>query len=85
MDAVEKAAELKPDLIIFDLSMPRLNGLEAARVLKSRMKHVPVILSTNYADALRPSDLEDAGVSVFSKTAPIEGLATKIESLLHVA
>src|ERR1700728_4487950 len=51
--AVEKAAELKPDLITLDLSMPRMNGLEAARILKSKMKHVPVILFTNYADALR--------------------------------
>jgi DNA-binding NarL/FixJ family response regulator len=85
VDAIEKAAELKPDLIILDLSMPRMNGLEAARVLKSRMKSLPVILCTNYADALRPSDVEDAGVSVFSKIAPIEGLATQIESLLHVA
>ncbi len=84
VDAVEKAMELKPHLIILDLSMPRMNGLEAARVLKSRMKEEPVILCTNYADALRPSDVEDAGVSVFSKTAPIEGLATEIGSLLQV-
>jgi len=84
-DALEKASELRPDLIILDLSMPRMNGLEAARVLQSTMNDVPVILCTNYADALRPSDIADAGVSVFSKTSPIERLATQIESLLHVA
>jgi DNA-binding NarL/FixJ family response regulator len=83
--ASEKAAELRPDLIILDLSVPRMNGLEAARVVKSTRNDVPVILCTNYADALRSSDIADAGVSVFSKTSPMEGLATQIESLLHVA
>jgi CheY-like chemotaxis protein len=67
LDALEKASELRPDLIILDLSMPRTNGLEAARVLKSTRNHVPVILCTNYADALRSSDIADAGVSVFPR------------------
>ena len=35
-DAREKAAELKPDLIVLDLKMPVMNGVEAASVLKSR-------------------------------------------------
>ena len=36
-DAIEKAKELKPDLIILDLAMPRMNGAAAASVLKRRM------------------------------------------------
>ncbi len=34
LDAIEKASDLKPDLIVLDLSMPRMNGIEAAPKLK---------------------------------------------------
>jgi len=46
MDAVEKAKKLRPDLILLDLAMPRLNGAEAAYVLKNDMPETPVILFT---------------------------------------
>jgi CheY-like chemotaxis protein len=43
-EAVEKAQELHPDLILLDLSMPVMNGLDATRVLKQMMPEVPVIM-----------------------------------------
>ena len=46
MDAIEKAKTLRPDLILLDLAMPRLNGAEAAAVLKNDMPETPVILFT---------------------------------------
>src|SRR5260370_8745680 len=46
MDAIEKAKRSKPDLILLDLAMPRLNGAEAAAVLKNNMPETPVILFT---------------------------------------
>jgi DNA-binding NarL/FixJ family response regulator len=48
VDAIEKAKELHPDLIILDLAMPRMNGAAAASVLKRRMPKVPIILFTIY-------------------------------------
>lgn len=56
LDAVEKAQELHPDLIILDLAMPRMNGLEAARQLRIMMPAVPIILFTWYADAIQAED-----------------------------
>jgi CheY-like chemotaxis protein len=38
VDAIEKAKETKTDLILLDLAMPRLNGVEAASVLKNRKR-----------------------------------------------
>src|SRR5713101_3178231 len=49
-DATEKAERLHPDLIILDLSMPVMNGLDAARALKTRMPSVPIILFTFHVD-----------------------------------
>ena len=44
VDAIEKAKETKPDLILLDLAMPRLNGAEAASVLKNTLPETPIIL-----------------------------------------
>src|ERR1700720_3126443 len=48
-EAVKKAAELKPDLVVMDLAMPLMNGLEAATVLKNAMPGVPIVMLTLYA------------------------------------
>src|SRR6201984_3918377 len=46
IDAIRKAKTSQPDLILLDLAMPRLNGAEAAYVLKNDMTETPVILFT---------------------------------------
>ena len=45
-DALEKAEKLKPDLIILDLVMPVMTGLEAAPLLKQRLPDTPIIMFT---------------------------------------
>jgi DNA-binding NarL/FixJ family response regulator len=52
VNAIEKAKELKPDLIIVDLAMPRMNGAVAASVLKRTMPNVPIILFTMYDELI---------------------------------
>src|ERR1700735_4791303 len=49
-EAIELALHHRPDLIILDLSMPVMNGLEAAHELKKLMPKVPIILFTQHAD-----------------------------------
>jgi DNA-binding NarL/FixJ family response regulator len=51
-DAIEKAWELKPDLILLDVAMPRTNGIVAASVLKDLLPGVRIILFTMYAEAI---------------------------------
>lgn len=47
-EAIEKAQQLKPDLVILDLSMPLLDGLEAARKLKRLNPAVPLLMFTSF-------------------------------------
>jgi two-component system, chemotaxis family, chemotaxis protein CheY len=84
LDAIEKARELNPDLIILDLSMPRMDGLQAARVLRRMLPHVPIVLFTLHRDAIGETEASDAGVSaVVSKTGDLVALADEIARLLE--
>jgi DNA-binding NarL/FixJ family response regulator len=48
MEAIRKARELLPDLILLDISMPGLNGLEAARLLRQEITHTKILLMSQY-------------------------------------
>jgi len=61
-EAVTKAEELKPDIVILDISMPDLNGVDAAkRIRKSSPDTEVLILSVHYSDQLI-RDILEAGV-----------------------
>jgi len=82
-DAIEKAKQLKPDLIILDFSMPVMNGLEAAAVLRREMPSVPLILFTMHIGVVTESVARSAGVSaVVSKDHGSEGLISQALALL---
>jgi len=62
--AIEQAFEILPDLIILDLSMPVMNGLDAAPELKKILPDCPIILYTLFADTLvQSSDVEARGIT----------------------
>ena len=48
MEAIRKARELLPDLILLDISMPGLNGLEAARLLRREVANTKILLMSQY-------------------------------------
>jgi DNA-binding NarL/FixJ family response regulator len=84
IDAIEKAKALKPDLIILDLAMPRMNGMEAASVLSRIMPRVPIILLTIYGDFMGSSLATASGIkAVISKTDSLDSLAACVQSLLQ--
>jgi two-component system, chemotaxis family, chemotaxis protein CheY len=83
-EAIEKAQGLRPDLIVLDLSMPVMNGLDAARVLKRLMPTVPVIMYSAFGDKLVEKQARLIGISeVVSKAEHAAVLIDKARSLLY--
>ena len=82
VDAIEKAKKSRPDLILLDLAMPRLNGVEAATVLKNAMPGTPVILFTMYADRLSETLCKAIGVVCISKADGVSKLLERVDALL---
>ena len=82
-DGIRKAIDLKPDLIIMDLAMPLMNGLEAASVIRNELPRVPVVVLTLYADELRAPRNKIFGVTrVLSKTDGLRPLMECLHKLL---
>jgi DNA-binding NarL/FixJ family response regulator len=85
-DAIEKATKLKPDFILLDLSMPGMNGMETAPVLKRLMPHVRIVAFSMYAELLGRSLPSTVGIdAVIDKLAGIGSVVECARSLLGVA
>ena len=82
LDAVEKVTRLQPDLVILDLVMPRMNGLQAARELKSMPAHTRIILFTMHSDAIQSREAEEAGIDAVVAKSNLVALRQNIDSLL---
>jgi DNA-binding NarL/FixJ family response regulator len=85
-DALEQAETLKPDLIVLDLSMPKMSGIEAAPRLKKMLPRTPIIMLTSYQTALRNHDAISLGIdAVIAKGGDMTLLANSVQNLLQRA
>lgn len=82
-EAIERVKELQPDLIVLDFSMPVMNGLEAAPLLKKILPQTPIIMFTMFANPALAKLAVAAGVTALvSKDEAVTQLIPKAESLL---
>ena len=82
-EAVERAEQSKPDLIILDIQMPEMDGITAAKRLKESMPETPIILFTMY-DLGRDRAKEFGVDAVVAKLEGLDKLTREVESLLAV-
>jgi CheY-like chemotaxis protein len=85
LDALDKAHALRPDVIIMDLSLPRLDGWEASRRLKGdeRTRHVPIVALTAHALASAREKAVAAGCdAVMTKPCPPRDLEAEVRRRL---
>jgi len=84
LEAVEMAQLLCPDLILLDLSMPVMNGKEAACQLKRLMPMIPIIVFSEYSDVFSEQEASDSGISALvPKTEAVSALLDKARAVLY--
>jgi two-component system, NarL family, nitrate/nitrite response regulator NarL len=82
-EGVSAATRLRPDIVVLDLSMPVMNGIEAARQLKRLVPQSHLLMFTSFATATLEEAARDAGIEAFvSKT---EGAVPLVQSLRRIA
>jgi two-component system invasion response regulator UvrY len=64
-EAVAIAAEQVPDLVLMDINMPGINGIEATRRIHAAHPAVAVILLSTYSEADLPDDARDVGAIAY--------------------
>jgi two-component system nitrate/nitrite response regulator NarL len=81
-EAVEKVQELKPDLIILDLSMPVMNGLQAARELKRISPTVQLLMFTSFKSPNLEKEAVAAGCAAVIEKSDLQHLFSSVHRLL---
>ncbi|HEY1014539.1 MAG TPA: response regulator transcription factor [Herpetosiphonaceae bacterium] len=79
MEALELAGSAAPDLVLMDLKMPRMNGVEATRQLRARFPHIHVLVLTTFDDDAWLFDALQAGAAGYLlKDSPAEELVRAV-------
>jgi DNA-binding NarL/FixJ family response regulator len=86
LDAIEKAKKLKPNLILLDLSMPEMNGIEVASILKKTMPDVLIVLFTMYSNNIGKALVSTIGVdAVLTKPDGMRQIVDTVNAVLATA
>jgi DNA-binding NarL/FixJ family response regulator len=83
-EAVELAGQLQPDIVVMDIGMPDLNGMEATRKIRQNSPHSRVIALSTYSDKRYVLGMLEAGASGYVlKSAAAEELVRAIQQVIQ--
>lgn len=81
--AVEMAKELKPDIILMDLAMPEMDGIEATKIIKEEDPSIKIMILTSFSDQDHVIPALEAGASGFQlKDIQPDELVTSIKKMV---
>jgi DNA-binding NtrC family response regulator len=81
--ALEKFLAFKEyDLVITDLNMPKMNGLELIKIISSERSETPVLVFTGHGDTEEYNELISHGVKAMVKKPYIEDLIVEIKNII---
>jgi len=81
-DGLAKAKELKPDVIVMDVTMPRLNGLEATRQMRGILPDIQVVILSQHESAEMVRQAVSSGARAYvTKSSIAKNLLTAIEKV----
>ena len=81
LEAVEQARQLRPDVVIMDVGMPHMSGIEATRLISAELPEVRIIgLSLFEADDIAESMIRAGAFAYLNKAGPADQLVTAIRS-----
>jgi two-component system response regulator NreC len=82
-EAIEKAISLKPDLILMDVSMPNMNGIEAARQIRQLAPEIKIVIFTMHDSRRIAQQAQEAGADAWLvKTCGFDQLTKTLDGLL---
>ena len=85
-EVIAKVERLKPDILLLDVALPGLNGIETARIVKRRFASTKVYLSTLFDEALYEKEAHRVGAEgIISKSQLKRGLASLLRDAQHQA
>ena len=80
-EALEKVQELPPDIVVMDISLPTMDGIEAMGRILSMNKEIPVIINTAYSN-YKDSFMSWAADAYIVKSSDLSELKEKIKEVL---
>ena len=84
-EAIRKTRELKPDLIILDLTMPVMDGFQAAKAIRQLFPAVPILMLTAHYMETTKQAAQLAGIhAVFSKHQDLSSLLAHARTVLEM-
>jgi DNA-binding NarL/FixJ family response regulator len=83
LEAIEKARQAAPDLIVLDFRMPEMNGLDAAKEIRRQWPEVPILMVTLHMSPQLEDQAKRIGIRGACDKGNIQCVVEGVDALLH--